>query len=580
MPQAPPVCKGDRYAGLAALLCGFVLAAVEGGEGPRAVNIAFTQQPEGRTSHRRWRSVCGKWAMSAGRCIQEDHVANPAYIFAPAAAVSDFRYSVRIKVLPAGRAQNAGLVFRSVDSGRFYYAQIGVRHRQIILVKATPRKQWTEIARRRGLDLAVGRWHHVGVEATADRIRIALDGRRVLTAQDATYPVGCVGLRTGLARVEFSEPKLVGKPAAAKKEWSIVNTDWTGDDVPRIQGGERFIAASGETGAGMFPKALLLPDGEVVAAIRGGAPHIGAGGRLDTIRSADGGRTWTKPATMFRSSRDDRGPSLGQASDGPLVCMYRIYDAYDEDGKWKRTGFDQYTMLSLSHDQGHTWTQPVEVKLPPLPFVCPFQRMVCLDDGALLMPAYASITQETQETQEREGRKPGAWAFVVRSTDNGRTWGDVSYMAHGFNETALLPLPDGRLLAAMRHKSDGLWTSTSGDRGYTWSEPKQATTGSRYPADLLMLPSGKVLMVYGRRHPAYGIECRLSADNGATWGDPLSLAWTATNTDCGYPSGVVLGDGTILVLWYAVASADQPDLGFHCEAMRFREEDLTTSLRP
>jgi len=343
-------------------------------------------------------------------------------------------------------------------------------------------------------------------------------------------------------------------------------------EVPRLQDGEHIIAVSGEVGAGMFPKALMLPNTAIIGVVRDGAPHIGVGGRLDLIRSTNGGRTWTKPVTMFRTSQDDRGPSIGQAANGTLICMYRIYDAYDKRGNRKKDDINQYTMLSLSHDSGETWSKPVEVKLPPFDFVAPFQRMVCLNDGTILMPAYAPLMEE------RDGRKPGMWALVVRSRDNGRTWGDITYIARQFNEYALLFLPDGRLLVAMRGESQGLWTSYSKDQGYTWSEPKQVTQGRRLPAELLMLPSSKVLLVYSRRHPPYGIECRLSEDLGETFFPPVALAWTATNADCGYPSGVVTDDGTIMVLWYAVGSTVAPDLGFHCEAVRFREEDILKSM--
>jgi hypothetical protein len=187
--------------------------------------------------------------------------------------------------------------------------------------------------------------------------------------------------------------------------------------------------------------------------------------------------------------------------------------------------------------------------------------MVCLDDGTVLMPAY--VTHR---------------ALVVRSRDSGRTWGDVSTIAEGFNECAFLRLPGGRLLAAMRHRKSGLWTTFSTDKGYTWSEPNQVTEGRRYPADLILLPSGRVLVVYGRRHSPYGIECRLSADQGTAWGEPLLLAWSATNADCGYPSGIVLGDGTIVLLWYAVGSTADDTLRWHCEALRFKEEDVLSSL--
>ena len=548
--MAPTSLKPPALAAMALLAA----ASAQGvPEGWQRVDVGFTTAT--------WSTTAGRWSVAGSEYVQSDTAQNPAYAFAPDAVVSDFEYTVRLRAEPVGRAMNAGLVFRATDSGHFYYAQIGIRHRQVVLVRAEPKREWIEIARRRGLELAAGRWHEVKVAAAGQRIRISLDGQCVIDTTDGALSVGCVGLRTGFARVRFIEPELVGRPAILEKEWSMVPTDWTPEDLPKIQGGERVIAASGEVGSGMFPKLLKLPDEELVALVRGGAPHIGAGGRIDLIRSTDGGRTWSKPVNLPKTSDDDRGPSIGLAADGALVCAYRIYDAYDENGKRREGTPRQVTMVTLSHDHGHTWTRPEEIKLPAHDFVAPFQRMVCLADGTMLMPAYT-----------------GQGALVLRSRDNGRTWGDVTAIGPGFNEYAMLRLPDGRLLAAMRRKQSGLSTTFSSDQGRTWSEPRQATKGALHPADLVMLPSGHVLLMYGRRRAPYGVEARLSEDLGATWGDPLLLAWTAANTDCGYPSAVVLDDGTVVMLWYAVGSVEDGGLGWHCEAVRFKEGDVVKGL--
>lgn len=49
---------------------------------------------------------------------------------------------------------------------------------------------------------------------------------------------------------------------------------------------------------------------------------------------------------------------------------------------------------------------------------------------------------------------------------------------------------------------------------------------------------------------------------------------------CGkrYPSAVTLDDGMILMLWYAIGSVADENLRWHCEALRFREEDVIRSL--
>ena len=53
------------------------------------------------------------------------------------------------------------------------------------------------------------------------------------------------------------------------------------------------------------------------------------------------------------------------------------------------------------------------------------------------------------------------------------------------------------------------------------------------------------------------------------WADHFTLADTATNTDCGYPSSVVLNDGSVLTVYYAVGDKEHADWGEHCAAVRF-----------
>jgi hypothetical protein len=39
--------------------------------------------------------------------------------------------------------------------------------------------------------------------------------------------------------------------------------------------------------------------------------------------------------------------------------------------------------------------------------------------------------------------------------------------------------------------------------------------------------------------------------------------------DCGYPSSILLKDGRILTVYYAVGSKDNPKWGIHCGAVTF-----------
>ncbi|MBL8221867.1 MAG: carbohydrate porin, partial [Bryobacterales bacterium] len=85
-------------------------------------------------------------------------------------------------------------------------------------------------------------------------------------------------------------------------------------------------------GLGYFPVAIALKNGDVLAVIRGGAPHIGVKGRLDLVRSSNGGKTWSAPWTAVDGEFDDRNPAMGQLKDGTIVLAYAIASGYDETG--------------------------------------------------------------------------------------------------------------------------------------------------------------------------------------------------------------------------------------------------------
>ena len=63
---------------------------------------------------------------------------------------------------------------------------------------------------------------------------------------------------------------------------------------------------------GQFPVLAALPDGSIVGVLRGGAGHVGLAGRIEIVRSRDGGRSWTPSEIIADSERDDRNPALGR----------------------------------------------------------------------------------------------------------------------------------------------------------------------------------------------------------------------------------------------------------------------------
>ncbi len=307
-------------------------------------------------------------------------------------------------------------------------------------------------------------------------------------------------------------------------------------------------------GDGYFPVAIRLESGEILAVLRGGGAHVGRGGRLDLVRSADGGQTWSAPQMVIDGPEDDRNPAFGVLTDGTLLLGFVILSGYDDSGlKFASERREDRKVdgvyLMRSEDNGKSWSEPERSETIHSFYegqgtVSAYGKIIQLDDGAVLMTVYFQFHDER-----------GHEAYVYRSRDGGRTWGDPALLGKHFNETALAILPDGRLLAAMRSETSAhLATIVSTDGGHAWTEPVVITKDREHPADLIVLEDGRVLMVYGVRNDPMGARAVLSEDGGTTWDTDRKVVLEdgAPNTDCGYPSSVQLDDGRIVTLYYQV----------------------------
>ncbi len=328
---------------------------------------------------------------------------------------------------------------------------------------------------------------------------------------------------------------------------------------------ERIIAAQGE---GYFPVMIKLADGTLGAVIRGGAPHIGIGGRLDFIRSTDGGRTWSKPIVAVDSPWDDRNPALGQMPDGTLVLAYGEAHSYRPDGSFDLAAGPYLPFFVTSSDGGRTWSAKHAFS-GPWPNVSPFGKIIVRKDGTALMSIYQMPT--------------GAVA-LLRSADNGRTWGKSSIVAVGAasDETQLLALPDGRLMSFTRMEGNpkfGLRLQESDDKGHTWVRGRSLMKAQQWPFDATLLKSGHLLVSYGSRLEHFGAGVVLSRDGGKTWDEShcVLLGWDSLNTDTGYPSTVQLDDGTIVTMYYAVGTATLP--ATQAIVVRYTEEQLAEAMK-
>jgi Neuraminidase (sialidase) len=348
-------------------------------------------------------------------------------------------------------------------------------------------------------------------------------------------------------------------------------------DVRNLENSYQTVVVKGQ---GYFPVILAVPTDEALVVLRGGAPHIGVGGRLDLVRSEDAGATWSEPSVIVDSDKDDRNPAFGRASDGTLVMAYHWQAGYDDDGKWSPGPYKQDTKFTLSHDNGVTWEEPEFLNIELQRGNSPFGKIFKDDDGVLYMPIYGAKNPE-----------PGVrisfdttYTFLVTSKDNGKSWSDIIEVAKGLNEADYLILPNKEWLCAARSQKrdeQAIYLCRSADQGKTWSEPIRITEAKEHPPDLTMLSDGTLLLIFGVRHEPFSIQGMVSRDLGHTWlNTRLLLADNLPGTDIGYPSTVRLSNGRIITVYYrAGKKADQDKNERACVSICYDERILLNALK-
>ena len=209
--------------------------------------------------------------------------------------------------------------------------------------------------------------------------------------------------------------------------------------------------------------------------------------KITTLESTDGGKSWGSPkiiadADIQKGQERWVTPRLSRLKSGRLViiCDHDDYHYYHEDrpsGIW----------IWFSDDEGRTWSQP---RVTGVPGIEP-GRVTELSDGTLLMNAHMVFRDNFKLAE-----------FVMRSTDGGVTWKDLSVIAkdrvHNYCEGHILPHSSGPLACILRENNHSGYPSYicfSHDSGVTWTRPRPMPfSGDRPFAG--ELPDGRVLITY------------------------------------------------------------------------------------
>jgi len=335
-----------------------------------------------------WLPQTREWRMRDGCYEYPEPLRMGTIAWLTTPVLADLDLSVRFFIEPQGNGVRApGVVFRSQDSATHYYVHYDSRNSQVILVRSEPGNEWIELRRVPGVPISAGEWHTARVTCEAAHIAVHLDEKLIAEADDATLGAGRIGLRAGQGHIRFDDLQVSGTTGSPGKEWVFMAESKLNDDLdrPRLESAERSVAVRG---GGYFPVLTKLQDGSLGAVVRGGAPHIGIKGRLDWIRSTDGGKTWSPPAVIVDSRWDDRNPALGQMADGTIVCAYAEAQTYNEQGEWDTQAGEYIQFFVTSRDNGATWSEKQLLYRGPVRGGSPYGRIVVLSDGTALMSMY------------------------------------------------------------------------------------------------------------------------------------------------------------------------------------------------
>ena len=381
------------------------------------------------------------------------------------------------------------------------------------------------------------------------------------------WPILGFLLTTSSALAQTSAPRL-DLPAYEVKDGSGTFTGFNSVDLQKLYVVQKqsVIRSQISPPGGQKPCLGRLPNGDLLATQQ-------LEGAIALCRSRDNGLSWSPPRHVEvpgLGKLTGRAPMFSALSDGTLLLGYRkgICRSTDEGKTWQKCHVNTSVTYGKITKEAH-WGEnsgPHE-----------------LSDGTVVSCGYFNVV-------------PGhARAYLFRSTDRGKTWGDPSLVADYCSEVNLAVLPGNRLFACLRQgtKFGDKWAgeggvvmsvASSNNGGRTWTAPRKILGKAQSPGFPVRLNDGRLIIVYTHRQSPHGVQAIGSIDEGKTWDidHPVMIAWNSFDAYCGHPRNLVLPDDTIVSGFYVRAfhsgPIPKPDIVGHC--VRWRVPDNWPSKWP
>ena len=267
-------------------------------------------------------------------------------------------------------------------------------------------------------------------------------------------------------------------------------------------------------------------------------------------RSTDNGATWS-PMTVL----EDPGELWSAANPATVVDRIegRMWVFYLRSRPGRSTDTsrpgtdDMQTLVRSSTDNGHSWSDPIDL------------TAVARD---LNDPAWrASVPGPGGAIQVRNGRlivpmwKVPFATFAIYSDDHGQSWqrGQCVPGNQGGDECQVVELADGRILMDIRQEQGShRWQAESADGGKTWGEPRPGLAETMVACAVERFTrekdggDGNRLLWTGPKDPERRrLMIRTSRDEGKTFANGRLIS----NDYAAYSDLTLLKDNTVGVLW-------------------------------
>ncbi|MEA1951410.1 MAG: sialidase family protein, partial [Planctomycetota bacterium] len=262
------------------------------------------------------------------------------------------------------------------------------------------------------------------------------------------------------------------------------------------------------------------------------------GGRGLICRSDDDGKTWSRPTTLVDTPGDDRHPVIVELPDKTLLCVFFVIDNwYGYDAPPKGRHKNSRVASIRSSDGGATWSKPVYMPSPFKYYDRMCGKPVVLPNGSVLLSTYGKEQWTTPEQLGvyRSDDSGKSWRFVSRlessvrhldepaicraadgtivmiarsdgevafSKDEGRTWTKPQAFGVKMVAPCLLTLRDGTIACIFGWGATGgiqiIW---SDDGGRTWTTPAK-DRGFKIDNSVYVyaigceMPDGSIYVVY------------------------------------------------------------------------------------